>query len=453
MAHAWLYLGTDDLRTERLQLEEEGRDTAPLAARLKALEEAGLEPDTDPEGQAAAQALLDEARRLPLRAGYAYDEPSGLDAIRHARPDGPRRYDTALTAEVLADKLSGAWLGRCSGCLLGKPVEGWRTDRLWGYLRDLDQYPLHGYFRSDVPEDIARKYDVRPDAPFIDRVDCMPEDDDTNYTALAVALLKKHGAAFTPRDVADFWMESLPILHTCTAERVAYRNFVAGIAPPESAQHRNPYREWIGAQIRADAFGYVAPGYPKRAAEFAWRDASISHVKNGIYGEMWVAAMIAAAAVETAPARLIEVGLSEIPARSRLAGAIHDVLAWHHEGIDAEAAIARIHKRWDEHLPHHWCHTISNAQIVALALLWGEGDFAKSICTAVQTGFDTDCNGATVGSIMGMLLGEKRLPEEWIAPLNGTLQTGVAGYHTVKIAAMAAECLQLWQAFQAESET
>ena len=104
---------------------------------------------------------------------------------------------------------------------------------------------------------------------------------------------------------------------------------------------------------------------------------------------------------------------------------------------------ADIHARWDEDNRHHWCHTISNAEIVATGLLWGEADFGRSVGIAVQACFDTDCNGATVGSIVGMMLGARKLPKRWVAPLNDTLQTGVAGYHTVKISGLAEETLEL----------
>ena len=174
------------------------------------------------------------------------------------------------------------------------------------------------------------------------------------------------------------------------------------------------------------------------------KDACISHVKNGIYGEMWVAAMLAAAVTTDNLKDIIRLGVPEVPRKSRLAAGIEEVIRWSEEGIGYEEAIDRIHKRWNEKWSHHWCHTISNAQIVAMGLLWGEGDYSKAICRAVQACFDTDCNGATVGSIMGMVLGYRRLPQRWLKPMQGCLQTGVAGYNRVRIADIAAEGFELF---------
>jgi len=238
-------------------------------------------------------------------------------------------------------------------------------------------------------------------------------------------LLERKGAGFTPADVAHFWLSYIPLLNTCTAERIAYRNLANGLGPPASAGFRNPYREWIGAQIRADFFGYAAAGDPPLAAELAWRDASISHVKNGIYGEMWAAAMIAAALVTDDLPTIIEAGLGQVPRTSRLHEAVRDVLAWHAGGLGYDDAVARLHQRWDEKNGHHWCHTISNAQVVAIGLLWGEGDYGRSICRAVQPCFDTDCNGATVGSILGAIHGSAALPQKWTGMIHNKLRTAV----------------------------
>ena len=92
-----------------------------------------------------------------------------------------------------------------------------------------------------------------------------------------------------------------------------------------------------------------------------------------------------------------------------------------------------IHEKYDEHNAHDWCHTISNAMIVVAALLYGGGAFGKSICMAVETGFDTDCNGATVGSIIGMANGIESIPKYWTRPINDTLHTSIFGVGTVKI--------------------
>ncbi len=444
MPPRYLSLDRAFLAVERQQLADEGRDIAPVAAEFAAL--LAADEDTDPAWQTRGEALLDACADLPHRADYPYEEPSDLAGIRRVRPaDGPHWRGGGLDEGTLFDRVLAAWLGRCAGCLLGKPVEGWRSPAMWGFLKDQGLYPLGDYFRSDGPPELYEKHGVARERAYIDRVTHMPEDDDTNYTVVGLAIMKLHGPDFTPEDVAGFWLQNIPIFHTFTAERVAYRNLVNLIPPPRSALHRNPYREWIGAQIRADFWGYAALGNPERAAEYAWRDASISHVKNGIYGEMWVAAMLAAAPFVDDAETVIRIGLGQIPARCRLAEDVQQVIGWYHEGIDREEAIRRIHARWDERNPHHWCHTISNAQIVALGLLWGQHDYGRAICTAVQACFDTDCNGATVGSIFGMMHGTAGLPERWIAPLNDLLDTGIAGYHQVRISEVAREGFALWQ--------
>lgn len=106
-------------------------------------------------------------------------------------------------------------------------------------------------------------------------------------------------------------------------------------------------------------------------------------------------------------------------------------------------AVARLHQRWDETNWHHWCHTLSNAQIVALGLLYGEGDFQRSITRAVYPGFDTDCNGATVGSIVGMMLGAETLPAKWTNVMNDTIHAGLSGYHVCKISDLGDEMFHL----------
>lgn len=272
-------------------------------------------------------------------------------------------------------------------------------------------------------------------------MDCAPTDDDTNYTVLAYELIKRYGKDFTPYDVSRLWMDMQPKNAYCTAERVAFVNFVKGFTPPDSAVYKNVYREYIGAQIRGDYFGYVNPGDPVKAAEMAFRDASISHIKNGIYGEMFVAGMLAMAAVNDNIEEILRAGLNVIPQKSRLVESVERVIAWYHAGDAAETVFARIHEEWNEKNGFDWCHTISNAMIVAAALLYGGGDYGKSICMAVETGFDTDCNGATVGSIIGMAKGIDAIAPEWLAPIQGKLKTTLFGVDIVSVDEMAEHTL------------
>lgn len=446
------WLGTaDDLEVEMLESRDEGKNISPY--EIKIAEILGMDQN-DPEREKLAGKLYDEISKLPISDDYKYIEPSDLEAIKEARPEYGKRLKpcaAGLNEENMYDRIYGAWLGRCSGCLFGQPFEGWHRDRIVGLLRGTGNYPVKHYVSSELPEEIRKKYCIVDAGQvyggntinWINNVKYMPEDDDINYTLIGLKVLENYGYDFTNEDVAETWLTSLPILHACTAERVAYKNLVNRILPPASAVYRNPFREWIGAQIRADIFGYAAPGNPELAAELAWRDASISHTRNGIYGEMFAAAMISAAYTKNDVEKIIKTGMSQIPEKSRLYEAVETVMQWKKEGITWENAIERVHGKFNEKTFHDWCHVISNAMIVCISLMFGESDFQKSIGIAVSAGFDTDCNGATVGSIIGMRLGAKALPDKWAKPLNNRLVSGVDGLGSVRISDLAKRTLSI----------
>lgn len=414
---------TQLLLTELIQQQDEGKELGDCEALCKELAACSGKPETEQ----AAQSLLTFWNSLPVKEGYPYQEPSVLWEIQSLRPDNRSQDRPSLPPEEqLRERLTGAFSGRIAGCLLGKPVEGWMRKDLLDLEKRSGNYPLSHYFRSsDFPPDLLEKYSNRC---WADRLDgAAPSDDDTNYTLLGLLLMEQKGWNFTSEDVLECWLSRLPLAAVCTAERVAYRNGVNGLLPPETATTCNPYREWIGAQIRADFFGYACPGQPEKAAALAFRDASISHVKNGIYGEMWVAAMLAEAAVTHDIFQVLEAGLGQIPSSCRLQEDIRRVTSWKREGISLEEATLRIHQQWKETNGHHWCHTNSNAMIVVMALLWGDMDFGKTICAAVQAGFDTDCNGATAGSILGMMLGKNGIPAQWTEPFPQGLSSDITG--------------------------
>ena len=143
--------------------------------------------------------------------------------------------------------------------------------------------------------------------------------------------------------------------------------------------------------------------------------------------------MLAVAAITGNIEDIILGGLAQIPHTSRLYEGVMSVLDGYKNGITETECFERIHKEFDEYSDHGWTHTIPNAMIVTAALLYGNGDYSRSICMAVETGFDTDCNGATVGSILGMRNGIDAIDEKWTAPVKDTLETTIFGVGRVKI--------------------
>lgn len=444
---AWLKI-INGLDYERRQAIDEGKN---LDRVEKKFDEILAMDEANPQKYLLAAELYKEVGNLPLRSDYAYIEPDDLEGIKNERPIQLPIKQEMVEEGQLYNKILGAYLGRCAGCLLGQPIEGWKRERITGLLKDTNNYPINFYISSKIAPELREKYKISDTRDWYDgqtvnwinNVKYMPEDDDINYTIIGLKLVETYGIHFTSDDVAESWLMNLPILHTCTAERVAYRNLTNSVYPPESAKHQNPYREWIGAQIRADFYGYLTPGDPELAAELGFRDAAISHVKNGLYGEMFVAAMISASAVTKNIEKIIKIGLSQIPKNSRLSEKINLIFKWKNESMNWEQVIDRIHSMYDEACEYDWCHVLPNAMLVCTALLYGESEFEKSIGIAVMGGFDTDCNGATVGSVIGMILGEKGLPEKWTKPLGNLVKSGVDGFFNVNISELAERTMKL----------
>lgn len=439
--HIWLE-GAEPI-IELRQAKEEGRDVAHLEADFLELAEQTEKPT---EWFWRAAELCDEVQNAPTVDGYPFVEPSDYQEILAECACTP----VPVFEGDLLSKLHGGLLGRICGCMLGKPFEGWRRNEIQVWNEVCGNWPLADYCPRPTASQLTeiKERGGRTELGWAEnwsreKLVSAVEDDDINYTISGFDIVRKFGPDFRPIDVAEYWCANLPLFMMCTAERVAYRNFTMSIVPPDSATFRNPYREWIGAQIRADAFGYLNPGNPLRAAEWAWRDASISHIKNGIYGEMWVAAMLAIAYVENDFRVIIEKGLSYIPSLSRLHEGVTTILNFHREGKSYEEVVAYVHAEWDETSAHGWCHTISNAQLVAIALLYGENDFSKTISLAVMPGFDTDCNGATAGSVWGVMNGVEAIPEHWSAPLNDRGLSHLLNYREFRISELATRMAEL----------
>jgi hypothetical protein len=448
------------LRHEIVQRRDEG---CVLPAGL--LDRVGrLDPARDAWNDAAIDPLYDELMALPEDAALAAEEPNDLDAIRALRPPGPRDLGWRPTDAEALDRFHGAWTGRCVGCALGKPVEGlgMRRDaggrvvgraRIKDYLARRGEWPLRDYFSGrDAGDAVA----LWCPASQRERIAYMEPDDDIHYTLVALGVLEERGPGFGWEDVARYWLAHIPIYAICTAEAQAIESFQRRSTRPGdwssaataafTRRHRNPYREWIGAQIRADGWAWACAGKPELAAEFAWRDASWTHERNGIYGEMMFAAIQAAAFVEGDPRRLVEIGLGEIPRECRLARHVRACLGWVDACDGFEACMDRVEDALAGMSP---VHTINNALVCVISLLHGRARPQEAICTAVMCGHDTDCNGATVGAIVGAQAGRARFGDDLARSLHDTIRPAVVGFDQVSMRALAERTLAQFRRVEA----
>jgi ADP-ribosylglycohydrolase len=423
----------DLVHYELAERQESGYDVASLQADVAEV------PTEDVDRLEALYAELIHTRRT---SGWKYDEPERLTEILSSMPGGDQSRPMP-PADRLADRILGGWQGRIAGCNLGKPVEDgdfWTPERLRAYLELAGAYPLRDYIPALDP--MPAGYRLRECWPETTRgrVAGSARDDDIDYSIMGLWLLEQYGMGLTPRRVAAAALSFLPVLRVFTAERAALVNLLHNVPIENVAEVRNPYREWIGALIRADVFGWVLPGRPLAAARLAYCDASLSHRANGIYGAMWSAALVSLACTTGSVQEAFTESLGYVPPGSRLAEALHAVHQMHRSGRTWDEAIHAIRSRFGH---YSWVHSVNNACLIAAGLLWADGDYAATVGLTVQGGWDTDSNAATAGSVAGTVLGAAALPVHLVEPLQDRTRSAVFGYDNARISDLARRTVRL----------
>ncbi len=298
-----------------------------------------------------------------------------------------------IPLQVLRDKIQGGWAGQMIGVSFGAPTE-FKT------LAKINDGPLEAWTPDRVSNSLGQD-DLYVDMTFAKVLDDKGLD----------ATSDDFGAMF--RDAKyDLWHANL------AARRNLKRGVPAALAgSPKYNAHAND----IDFQIEADFIGLMAPGLPRASNEIAWRAGRVMNYGDGIYGGMFVSCMYAAAFLETDPRKIVEAGYACLPSQSPYAKLLVDLLAWSKQNPnDWKKAWQLIEDKWDRRDP---CPSGAlrpfnidaklNGAYIALGLLYGGGDFGKTIEITTRAGQDSDCNPASAAGILGVALGYRAIPEQW----------------------------------------
>ncbi len=409
---------------------EQGHVVTGLADELAAV----------PDSYDALLGFADRLSGLPPRDDWPWVEPSDLAGIRLAADPARRREPLLVRTDEVAARIETAFLARVSGCILGKPFEYDPTlDELRAVLEPAGEWPLRDYVTAATNASLRAP---QPQSPELvrEQIRHVAEDDDLNYTVLAMLLLEQHGADFTGDDVRALWLRQLPVLATFGPERTQLLAAgVASLGPSTGgrwAEVLNPADEHCGALIRADAYGYACPGNPELAAELAHRDACVTHRRTGVYATMLVAAALALALVGDAEDRLgpWRAALRHIPQESRLAAVVTASLAEVEEASDWLDGYRRIHGRYGE-FTH--CRVYQEIGTVLNTARFAR-DVGDGIGLQVCQGNDTDSFGATAGSYLGALLGPDAFDvAHWTGRFHDDIHLALATCHLRSLSELA----------------
>ncbi|HHV54928.1 MAG TPA: hypothetical protein GXX55_05740 [Firmicutes bacterium] len=324
-----------------------------------------------------------------------------------------------LDREKYLSSVYGGWLGKNIGGTLGGPVEGRKE------LLHLSFYPVV----SSEP---------------------LPNDD-LDLQLVSLHALEQYGARLTTAQLCQEWLDHVGFQYGEYGYTLT--NLRRGIPPGPAGWYDNPFIDCMGAPIRSEIWAMVAPGAPRLAGRLAMADGWVDHAGGeGVWGEVFLAALESAAFVRHDPYELIEIGLAMLPESSRVGAAVRDTVRWCREGLDWLAVRERILAKYGH---EDFTNAPQNIAFTMLGWLCGR-DFEDSLLKAVNCGYDTDCTAATLGAILGIIHGAQALPDRWVKPIGDRIVVSkeISGFPapqtldelTRRVAAVCDEVLSVYDA-------
>jgi len=350
-----------------------------------------------------------------------------------------------LDWEVYVDKVHGAWAGKMIGVTFGQPWEFQYQNTPIGF--DITDWPLSltrmkverartdNRGKDDMPPitNEADNQKVRINYEFVETSEKehpsfgAPDNDDIYMNLLFLYCLRRYGIEVDAVTVAHEW--DAKIRRVWHANDAGLANIRKGILPPMSGNPRyNLHADDIDFQIESDIFGMISPGMPQVSNKFDDRMGHIMNYGDGVYGGMFISAMYTQAFFAKNVREVVGNGLKAIPPQSLYAQLIRDVIRWHDDNPeDWLKTWHLLQNKWGQvdHCPDGYQQPFNidaklNGGYVVIGLLYGNGDFYKTMNFATRCGQDADCNPANAAGILGTLLGFKGIPAEYRDPLHNT---------------------------------
>lgn len=381
--------------------------------------------------------------RVGAQSAFLQEAQSSSPRAAKQQSAAPPRFQE-LDWDTYVDKVQGAWMGKMIGVTFGQPWEFEYLGTPIGFdITDWTISPTRmkadrarSKNRTDYDEPITNEVDnqkVHMNRQFVETSEKehpsfgSPDNDDIYINLLFLYCLRRYGIDVEPVTVAHEW--DAKIRQVWHANDAGLANIRKGILPPQSGSPRyNLHADDIDFQIESDVFGMIAPGMPQVSNRFDDRMGHIMNYGDGVYGGMFISAMYTQAFFAKNIREVVENGLKAIPPQSLYAKLIRDVIQWHDENPnDWLKTWHLLQAKWGEvdHCPDGYKQPFNidaklNGGYVVIGLLYGNGDWYKTMNYATRCGQDADCNPANAAGILGTLIGARAIPAEYREPLHNT---------------------------------